>query len=74
MSDMFRPGNMLKVKSIDYDEKASKMLVDMGITPGTLIFVDNTAPLGEPVVISVRNYKLAIRQKDLRALKLEKVA
>jgi Fe2+ transport system protein FeoA len=50
------------------------MLVDMGITPGTLIFVDNTAPLGEPVVISVRNYKLAIRQKDLRALKLEKVA
>jgi Fe2+ transport system protein FeoA len=71
MKDMFKPGNALKVKSLDYNHKASKMLVDMGITPNTLIYVDKAAPFGEPIVISVRNYKLALRKKDLLALKLE---
>jgi Fe2+ transport system protein FeoA len=71
MKDMFRPGNSLKVKSLDYNHKSSKMLVDMGITPDTLIYVDKTAPFGEPVIITVRNYKLALRKKDLLALDLE---
>jgi Fe2+ transport system protein FeoA len=71
MKDLFRPGNVLKVKSLDYNHKASKMLVDMGITPNTMIYVDKTAPFGEPVVISVRNYKLALRKRDLMALKVE---
>jgi Fe2+ transport system protein FeoA len=71
MKNMFKPGNALRVKSLDYNHKASKMLVDMGITPDTLIFIDKTAPFGEPIVISVRNYKLALRKKDLQALELE---
>jgi Fe2+ transport system protein FeoA len=71
MKNMFKPGNALRVKSLDYNHKASKMLVDMGITPDTLIFIDKTAPFGEPILISVRNYKLALRKKDLQALELE---
>lgn len=73
MKDLFRPGNILRVSSMDYDSKASKMLVDMGITPDTLIYIDQTAPFGEPIVIYVRDYKLAIRKKDLMSLKLETV-
>jgi Fe2+ transport system protein FeoA len=71
MTNLFKPGNALRVKSLDYNHKASKMLVDMGITPDTLISIDKTAPFGEPIVISVRNYKLALRKKDLLALELE---
>lgn len=71
MRNMFRPGNALRVKSLNYGHKASKMLVDMGITPDTVISIDKTAPLGEPIVISVRNYKLALRLRDLMALELE---
>lgn len=69
--DLFKPGNALIVKSLNYDHMASKMLIDMGITPNTRIYVDKTAPLGNPVVISVRNYKLALRKRDLMALELE---
>jgi Fe2+ transport system protein FeoA len=71
MRDLFKPGTALKVKSLNYNHKASKMLVDMGITPNTLIYIDKTAPFGEPVVITVRNYKLALRKKDLQALEVE---
>lgn len=70
--DLFRPGNLLRVKSLDYGNRASKKLIDMGITPNTTIFVDKAAPFGEPLVISVRNYKLALRRKDLMALQVEK--
>jgi Fe2+ transport system protein FeoA len=67
----FTPGSTLRVKSVDYKSSASKMLVDMGITPGTVIHVEGTAPLGEPVVIRVRDYKLAVRAKDLGALSFD---
>ena len=69
--DIFKPGIALKVKSLDYSNKAAKMLIDMGITPDTLIYIDKAAPLGNPIVISVRNYKLALRKNDLLALQLE---
>lgn len=71
MADMFKPGNHLLVKSLDYNHKASKMLIDMGITPNTGIYIDKSAPLGEPLVIIVRNYKIALRKKDLLALEVE---
>lgn len=69
--NIFKPGNTLMVKSLDFHHKASKMLIDMGLTPNTRIVVDKAAPFGEPLVISVRNYKLALRKKDLMALNVE---
>lgn len=71
MKELFKPGNRLRVRSLDYDNSVSKRLIDMGITPNTLITVEKTAPLGEPIVISVRKYKLALRKKDLLALNVE---
>lgn len=71
MNSNFKPGNQLKVKSIDYGHMASKMLIDMGFTPGTIISVEKEAPFGEPVILKVRNYSLALRKNDLKALNVE---
>lgn len=68
---IFRPGNSYLVKSLDYNNSASKQLIDMGITPDTTIYIDSVAPLGEPLVVKVRDYKVALRSKDLRALRVE---
>ena len=73
MKDYFTPGNKLKVKSVDYEHKAGKMLIDMGITPETVISVEKTAPFGEPLIIKVRNYTLALRKRDLLSLDVELV-
>lgn len=71
--DYFKPGNLLKVKSVDHEQQSSKTLIDMGFTPETVISVEKTAPLGEPVIIRVRNYNLALRRRDLSALRVELV-
>ena len=39
-------------------------LLDMGLIPGTAVTVVKTAPLGDPIEISVRGYSLTIRKSD----------
>lgn len=68
---IFKPGRTFLVKSVDHNKKVSKQLIDMGITPDTLIHIDSVAPLGEPVVVKVKDYKIALRSKDLGALEVE---
>lgn len=65
------PGCAYRVKSLDYANKATKQLVDMGITPDTIISIETAAPLGEPLVVRVRDYKVALRSRDLMALNVE---
>ncbi len=36
----------------------------MGITKGVEIFVRKTAPLGDPVEVTVRGYELSLRKAD----------
>ena len=71
MGDILRPGNMLIVKSVDHEHRAGKMLIDMGITPDTRIYIEKTAPFGGPLVVKVRDYELALRKSDLSALDVE---
>ena len=70
-TNLFKPGCTFLVKSLDYKNKASKQLIDMGITPNTIIHIDSAAPLGEPLVVKVGDYKVALRSKDLSALNVE---
>lgn len=41
-----------------------RRIMDMGITRGTEVFVRKVAPLGDPIEITVRGYKLSIRKAD----------
>ena len=70
-ANLFKPGHAFIVKAVDYNNEAGKQLIDMGITPDTLIYIDRAAPLGEPLVVKVGDYKVALRSKDLSALEVE---
>ncbi|HOV33509.1 MAG TPA: FeoA family protein [Candidatus Hydrogenedens sp.] len=39
-------------------------MLDLGLTPGTIIKVSREAPLGDPIEIELRGYSLALRKKD----------
>ena len=41
-------------------------LLDMGIIPRTKVTKIKTAPMGDPIQISVRGYELTIRREDAR--------
>ncbi len=41
-----------------------RRLLDMGLTPGTRILFRKTAPMGDPLELSLRGYSLSIRKED----------
>lgn len=47
-------------------------LLEMGLTRGTIIQVIRLAPLGDPMEISVRGYRLSLRRKEAQAVMIRK--
>jgi ferrous iron transport protein A len=43
-------------------------LMEMGMVPGSTLRVVKCAPLGDPIQICVRNYHLALRRNEARAI------
>ena len=43
-------------------------LLEMGLVPGTVVTVTRRAPLGDPIELSVRGYKLSIRTAEARGI------
>lgn len=52
------------------DPSYRQQLLSMGLTPQTTIQLVRRAPLGDPVVIKLRNYELTLRQGEANILKL----
>ena len=69
----FKVGMYVKIESVEYDEHSSAKLLNMGLTPGTVFKVISVAPLGDPIIIEIRNYNLAVRKKDLMKLTFSEV-
>lgn len=47
-------------------------LLEMGLVPGTEVTVTRRAPLGDPIELSVRGYKLSIRKAEARSITLQR--
>ena len=41
-----------------------RRIMDMGVTRGCTVRVSNVAPLGDPIEIEVRGYRLCLRRED----------
>jgi ferrous iron transport protein A len=48
-----------------------KKLLAMGLTPGTELSVTRVAPMGDPVEIRVRGFKLSLRKDEAAAIQVE---
>ena len=48
-------------------------LLDMGLIPRTKVTLQKTAPLGDPIQISVRGYELTLRLEDARNIEITEV-
>ena len=68
MRKLLKEGFCGTIAKIDYNNPSAGRLSSMGLTPNTRVCIVKNAPLGDPVILSVRNYKLAIRKKDLEAI------
>ncbi|MBK1692819.1 FeoA family protein [Ectothiorhodospira mobilis] len=49
-----------------------RKLLSMGLTPGTEFRITRIAPMGDPVELQVRGFKLSLRRDEADALQVEK--
>ena len=59
-------GEKAIIKSISGDDKLAKRLLALGCIEGTEIELKRVAPLGDPIIVSLRGFDLAIRKSDAK--------
>lgn len=66
-----RPGQTVTVIAINAEGMFKRRIMDMGITTGTSITLIKTAPLGDPVEVTVRGYQLSLRKEEASSIKVQ---
>ena len=67
-----KPGESGTVISIGEKGPMRRRIMDMGVTPGTIIKVVKVAPLGDPIEVNVRGYELSLRKDEAQRIIIEK--
>ncbi|MDA7885260.1 ferrous iron transport protein A [Pirellulales bacterium] len=57
-------GSTTQVVDISGDDNTSLRLLEMGLTPGVEVTIVGAAPLGDPVELELRGYRLSIRRNE----------
>lgn len=63
-------GETVVVKKLNGEQALKRRLMDMGITKDSEIYVRKTAPLGDPVEITIRGYELSVRKDDASCIEI----
>lgn len=58
------PGTRGTILSIACCGPLRRRLMDMGLTPGTEVYLEGAAPLGDPIIINARGSRLALRRRE----------
>ena len=66
-----RPGNTVRVVKVGGEGPVRRRVMEMGITKGVQVYVRKTAPLGDPVELTVRGYELSLRKADAALIEVE---
>ncbi len=66
------PGITVIIREIENDELFLK-LMEMGFIPGEIITVDQIAPLGDPISVSVAGYSLSLRLNEAKSVLVEEL-
>ena len=59
--DQLKPGQSGQILSVGGEERLKNRLYDYGLLPHTRVTMHRTAPLGDPIEISLRGYSLSLR-------------
>lgn len=65
-----KTGKTVTVKKVSGTGAVKRRIMDMGVTKGTEIHVRKVAPLGDPIEIKIRGYKLSLRKADAEMIEV----
>lgn len=69
--DRLKPGQSANVLRIREQGALRRHFLDMGLTPGTIITLQKTAPMGDPVELMLRGYTLTLRLDDAKKIEVQ---
>ncbi|HET6878640.1 MAG TPA: ferrous iron transport protein A [Pirellulales bacterium] len=64
-------GKRATVRQIAGGDDVSLRLLEMGLTPGVEVKMVGQAPLGDPIELEVRGYRLSIRKSEAARVEIE---
>ena len=65
------PGESARLAAPDGGAAIPRRLLDLGFVPGTLLTVVRFAPMGDPVEIELRGFRVCLRRGQLGALRVD---
>lgn len=66
-------GHNVRISDITMSDSHRKRMMDLGLIPGTEVKVVRKAPLGDPIVVSVRGYLVSFRMSEAKSIQIEAV-
>ena len=64
-------GDSVRVVKLHGEGAVKRRIMDMGLTKGVNVQIRKTAPLGDPIEVTVRGYELSIRKADAERIEVE---
>ncbi|HUY35342.1 MAG TPA: FeoA family protein [Pirellulales bacterium] len=62
------------VRGVTGGDDVSLRLLEMGLTPGVEVRLVGRAPLGDPLELEVRGYRLSVRKSEAARVEVELIA
>lgn len=69
--DELEIGRSARVLTVGGEGALRRHMLDMGLTPKTVVTVRKRAPLGDPIELRLRGYELTLRAEDAREITIE---
>ena len=66
-----KPGAYGKVVKIELEGNLRRRVQEMGLVPGVELEVKGKAPLGDPLEIALRGYRLSLRKEEANGILVE---
>jgi ferrous iron transport protein A len=60
-----------RVNAILGDDELSVRLLEMGLTPGVEVALVGAAPLGDPLELELRGYRLSVRRTEAARVEVD---
>lgn len=64
-------GQSARIASINGRGGLRRKLLDLGLTPGTVVLIRKIAPFGDPIVVSLRGFELSLRRSEAAHVEVE---
>jgi ferrous iron transport protein A len=64
-------GASAKVAQVAGEDEIACRLMEMGLTPGAKLRVAGVAPLGDPMELEIRGYRLSVRKSEAQRVEIQ---